>query len=335
MGQVYKARDARLNREVAIKVLPDRFANDAARERFQREARAASALSHPNVCAIYDVGAADGQPYLVMELLEGQTLRDRIAGRPLDEATVLALGIQIADALDAAHSKSVIHRDIKSSNIFVTARDHAKVLDFGLAKQGGPATSADSATMTQEILTTPGTTMGTVAYMSPEQARGLAVDARTDLWSFGVVLYEMATGKLPFDGPTNAVILEGLLTKTPAPLRERNPKISTELERVIYKALEKDREMRYQSAADLRADLKRVERESTAGRTAVPPPQVPPPPRRTMRNAVAAAAALFVLAAGIFWWQKSRRLPLTDRDVVVMADFTNTTGDAVFDGALR
>ncbi len=331
MGEVYKARDTRLNRDVAIKVLPDAFANPAARDRFQREARAASALSHPNICAIYDVGEAEGRPYLVMELLDGQNLRDLINGKPLDTERALALEIEIADALDAAHSKGVIHRDIKSANIFVTSRGQAKILDFGLAKQSAKPLADDTEAAT-ELLTNPGTTVGTVAYMSPEQARGQALDARTDLWSAGVVLYEMATGKLPFEGTTNAVIFSALLGNTPAPARTLNPRIPLELERIISKALEKDRDLRYQSAADLRTDLKRAGRDSTPSGPAA---GVPKAPRSRLRYAVAAALAVVVAGAGLFFWQRHNKPPLTDKDVVVLADFTNTTGDSMFDGALR
>jgi serine/threonine protein kinase/tetratricopeptide (TPR) repeat protein len=331
MGEVYKSHDSRLNRDVAIKVLPERFANDAARDRFQREARAVSALSHPNICAVYDVGESEGRSYLVMELLEGQTLREKIGGKPLDNEAVTAWGIQIADALETAHAKGIIHRDIKSANVFITARGDAKVLDFGLAKQGGTATAGDTQALTEELLTTPGTTLGTVSYMSPEQARGQGVDARTDLWSAGVVLYEMATGRLPFEGPTSAVIFESLLSRAPTPVRERNPKASVELDRIITKALEKDRTLRYQSAADLRTDLKRAERDSSGS---VRVAAVPKPPRQSLRYAIAAAAVVLA-AGGIFWWQKSRTKPLTDKDVVVLADFANTTGDGMFDGALR
>jgi len=333
MGEVYRARDSRLGREVAVKVLPEKFVNDAARDRFQREARAASALSHPNICAIYDVGESEGRPYLVMELLEGQTLREKIGGQPLEIEASINWGIQIAEALDAAHAKGIVHRDIKSANIFITARGYAKVLDFGLARQDAPATGGDTEALTQELLTSPGATLGTVSYMSPEQARGQTVDARTDLWSAGVVLYEMVTGKLPFDGPTSAVVFEALLGKPPAPVRERNPNAPPELERIIGKALDKDRDLRYQTAADLRTDLKRVARDSSSPAHA---PAAHKPRRRKPRFAVAAAASTLVLAAaGIFLWQKSRPKPLTDRDVVVLADFANTTGDSMFDGALR
>ena len=329
MGEVYKARDTRLNRDVAVKVLPERFTNNATRERFQREARAASALSHPNICPIYDVGESNGHPFLVMELLEGQTLRERVCGKPLEIEETLAVGIQIADALDAAHAKGTIHRDIKSANIFLTTRGHVKVLDFGLAKQGAPAGSEDE---TEEMLTAAGTAVGTVAYMSPEQARGQTMDARSDLWSLGVVLYETVTGARPFEGPTTAVVFEGILTKSPISVRERNPKVQGELERIIGKALEKDRTLRYQSAADLRTDLKRVERDSSGSRGVA---EMPKPPRQNLRYAIAAIAAVVLIAGGVFWWGDSRAAPLTDKDVVVLADFANTTGESVFDGALR
>src|ERR1051326_3886557 len=224
MGEVYKARDTRLDREVAVKVLPASFSTDAARERFQREARAASALNHPNICAVYDVGEAAGHPFLVMELLDGQTLRECIGGEPLDIPAALTLSIQVADALDAAHLKGVIHRDIKPANIFVTARGHAKVLDFGLAKYADRQNQPlDTDALTVEMLTGPGTTLGTVAYMSPEQARGQTVDARSDLWSMGAVLYEMVTGARPFDGPTSPMIYDALLNKAPQTAHERNP----------------------------------------------------------------------------------------------------------------